>query len=230
MTTLQIHPKKNRSENNMSMTRQLMLVGTMAAAALLTNAALAQQVDHSQHSQHSQHTSQPMDHSQHAAHVSQPMTHGVSGKAPTEAGQDAFAAIQEIVAILSADPDTDWSTVNIDALRDHLVDMHRVTLYENVVSEQIDGGMRYVISGDAETSVSIKRMVSAHASQVSQDSAWSAVTTELPNGLTLLVTTDQVNEVAKIRGLGFAGFMVQGNHHQPHHLMMATGGFGGHQH
>ena len=53
---------------------------------------------------------------------------GARGARPTEAGQGAFAAIQEIVAILEADPDTDWSKVDIDALRQHLVDMNAVTL------------------------------------------------------------------------------------------------------
>ena len=40
---------------------------------------------------------------------------------PIEAGESAFAAIQEIVALLNADPKTDWSKVDIDALRQHLV-------------------------------------------------------------------------------------------------------------
>src|SRR6516165_7172350 len=47
---------------------------------------------------------------------------GMSGQ-PVLAGQDAFGAIQEVVQILEADPTTDWSKVNIDALRQHLVDM-----------------------------------------------------------------------------------------------------------
>ena len=45
----------------------------------------------------------------------------------TQAGQGAFAAIQEVVEILAADSNTDWSKVNIDALRQHLVDMNNVT-------------------------------------------------------------------------------------------------------
>ena len=44
------------------------------------------------------------------------MTRAAPGSAATtEAGQIAFAAIQEIVAILEADPQTDWSKVDIDA-------------------------------------------------------------------------------------------------------------------
>ena len=45
---------------------------------------------------------------------------------PTMPGQDAFGAIQEIVQILQSDPKTDWSKVNIEALRQHLIDMNEV--------------------------------------------------------------------------------------------------------
>lgn len=51
---------------------------------------------------------------------------------PTEPGQGAFAAIAEIVALLSADTSTDWSRVDITALREHLVDMNQLTLNADV--------------------------------------------------------------------------------------------------
>src|SRR6516225_4871594 len=47
---------------------------------------------------------------------------GMTGQ-PILPGQDAFGAIQEIVQILQSDPTTDWSKVNISALRQHLIDM-----------------------------------------------------------------------------------------------------------
>src|SRR5271167_2194275 len=47
---------------------------------------------------------------------------------PTMPGQDAFGAIQEIVQILQSDPKTDWSKVDLEALRQHLIDMNKVTL------------------------------------------------------------------------------------------------------
>ena len=50
-----------------------------------------------------------------------------SSSEPTLPGQDAFGTIQEIVQILEADPNTDWSKVNIAALREHLIDMNEVT-------------------------------------------------------------------------------------------------------
>lgn len=40
---------------------------------------------------------------------------------PTQPGQAALGAIQEIVRMLESDPDTDWSKVNLAALHEHLV-------------------------------------------------------------------------------------------------------------
>ena len=39
---------------------------------------------------------------------------------PIQTGQAGFAAIQEIVAILEADTTTDWTKVDVEALRQHL--------------------------------------------------------------------------------------------------------------
>jgi len=58
--------------------------------------------------------------------------HYPAASVPSEPGQAAFAAIQEIVGILEADPTTDWSKVNIEALRQHLIDMDNVTLRAEV--------------------------------------------------------------------------------------------------
>ncbi|MGM0632077.1 MAG: hypothetical protein ACQETO_02780 [Pseudomonadota bacterium] len=195
-------------------------------AALLLSGLLAPSLTLAQHDQHSgqetDHSAHTMDHGGHA------MDHGAddaeTATGPTEAGQDAFAAIQEVVAILEADPDTDWSRVDIDVLRDHLIDMHLVTLYAGVEKEAVDGGARYQVTGEGETVGAIQRMVTAHARQMSGDTDWTATTTERDDGVELTVTADATAEVAKIRGLGFAGFMALGDHHQPHHLMMATGG------
>ena len=56
---------------------------------------------------------------------------------PTQPGQDAFGAIQEIVRILEADPATDWSKVDLEALREHLIDMNEVTLHAAVVAASL---------------------------------------------------------------------------------------------
>jgi len=57
------------------------------------------------------------------------------------------------------------------------------------------------------------------------------VTTEdLPSGVKLLVTSADPQTALKIWGLGFLDIMVQGGHHQPHHLAMAKGEFDMHRH
>lgn len=63
---------------------------------------------------------QNRSHVDHARHV-----HGII---PSMPGQEAFGTIQEIVRILESDPATDWSKVNIGALREHLIDMDEVTM------------------------------------------------------------------------------------------------------
>ena len=86
--------------------------------------------------------------------------HGqMMGEMPTQPGQSAFAAIQEIVGILEADPATDWSKVNIDVLREHLVDMDAVTLHAAITSEAVENGIRFVASSDEPVRSSIRRMV-----------------------------------------------------------------------
>jgi hypothetical protein len=142
---------------------------------------------------------------------------------PTLPGQDAFGAIQEVVTILDADPSTDWSKVNIPALREHLIDMNEVTLHATAVETKLADGVDIAVTGEGRTLVAIKRMVTAQAHQLNGMNGWSARTDDLPNGVRFIVTTTDKRQVVKIQALGFMGLMVQGAHHQPHHLMMAKG-------
>ena len=67
--------------------------------------------------------------------------HGVAPPAtalPVLPGQDAFAALQEIVRLLEADPATDWTRVDLDALRMHLVDMAEVMLHAETATRRIE--------------------------------------------------------------------------------------------
>ena len=50
-----------------------------------------------------------------------------------------------IVEILEADPATDWGKVNIEALRQHLIDMDNVTLRAELKSGPVEGGMRFIV-------------------------------------------------------------------------------------
>jgi hypothetical protein len=73
--------------------------------------------------------------------------HGAMTGQPTLSGQDAFGAIQEVVQILQADPATDWSKVNIDALREHLIDMNEVTLHAIATERVLDNGVEIAVTG-----------------------------------------------------------------------------------
>jgi len=148
-----------------------------------------------------------------------------TGPIPTLPGQDAFGAVQEIVSILEADPKTDWSKINLDALREHLIDMNEVTLHADAHVEQIDGGIRVSVTGAGRTLDAIRRMIPAHANEINGLKGWQARTDSLPNGVNLFVTSSDPKQITMIRGLGFIGVLVTGTHHQRHHLMIAKGEF-----
>jgi hypothetical protein len=144
---------------------------------------------------------------------------------PTMPGQAAFGAIQEIVRLLEAGPNTDWSKVDLEALRQHLIDMNEVTLKANALPKPIDGGLEIAVTGEGRTIAAIQRMVPAHAQELNRMNGWSAKTELLPDGVLLTVTASDPKEIQHIRGLGFIGLLVSGSHHQPHHLGMAKGEF-----
>jgi hypothetical protein len=126
-------------------------------------------------------------HPMHGHHMTTP-----AAGAPTRPGQDAFGAIAEVVRLLEADPNTDWSTVDLERLRQHLIDMNEVVLRSDVKSSPIPGGLRLTMTAR---------------------------------------TPEDAKTVARIRGLGFVGLLVQGGHHGPHHLAMAKGqALPGHRH
>ena len=153
------------------------------------------------------------------------MGHGPGQQAglPTASGQAAFGAIQEIVGELQADPQTDWSKVDVDALRQHLTDMDEVTMRAAAQKEPIDDGLRIRVTGNDRTLEAIQRMVPEHARDIDGMYGWMVRTSTLPNGVELTVTASNPTDVQKIRALGFMGVMVQGGHHQMHHLAMAKG-------
>ena len=87
----------------------------------------------------------------------------------------------------------------------------------------LDNGLRIEVTGSGRTLEAIQRMVPDHARDIDGMNGWTVRTTSMPNGVVLTVTATDRTEVRKIRALGFMGIMVQGSHHQPHHLAMAKG-------
>ena len=142
---------------------------------------------------------------------------------PTEPGQGAFGALQQIVRILEADPHTDWSKVNLDALRAHLIDMDRVTLDAHARVRHIPGGNRIDVTGSGRTLVAIQRLLPEEAMHLNGMHGWHIAATRIRGGVILTVTTGDPKQVAMIRGLGFAGILASGDFHPRHHLEIARG-------
>jgi hypothetical protein len=142
---------------------------------------------------------------------------------PSEPGQSAFAAIQEIVSLLEADPITDCSKVDMEALRQHLIDMSNVTLGAEVATTSNGGTVMYAVSGEGRVRDSIQRMVKAHADTMQGADGWKFAAELTESGATLAVTPPDSAAAAKLAGLGFIGVMTRGMHHQQHHYMIAKG-------
>jgi hypothetical protein len=193
--------------------------GQAVAPGMMDHGGMAGTMDHAKPSE-SEMRQMMQHHEQMMARMhDQPMQGGV----PVLPGQDAFGAIQEIVRVLESDPKTDWSKIDLEALRQHLIDMNDVTLQADVASKPVEGGLEIAVTGSGRTLPAIRRMVPAHASEINGLNGWSAKTAPLDNGVLLTVTASDPKEVRHIRGLGFIGILVSGSHHQPHHLAMAKG-------
>lgn len=152
---------------------------------------------------------------------------------PTLPGQATFGAISEVVRILKADPNTDWSKVNIEALRQHLIDMDLVTMRAAVTQRSVPEGAEMDVTGDDRTAAAIKRMVVNQARMLEISADYLASTRPLSNGVRLTVTAKNASDprsVAMIRGLGFIGLMTEGDHHVAHHLAVARGDANPHGH
>ena len=148
--------------------------------------------------------------------------HGTSDH-PVETGQSAFAAISEIVQILSKDPKTDWEKVNIQALRDHLRDMELVTT-EASIDIRIDGNsVEFIVFGAGDVEQAVQRMTLAHAPMLQASSGWLVTAEPSKGGAIMRIAVKSDDDLARVRGLGFFGIMTIGAHHQAHHLEIASG-------
>lgn len=143
---------------------------------------------------------------------------------PTEGGQAAFAALIEIVAMLEQDKDTDWNKVDIDSLREHLLDMDKLILDTNANTSVIaDDQIQFQITGSTTSVPSIHRMVPAHARYIAQTRDIQIETQLNENGATVNIFTNDALQSNTLEALGFYGFMALDSHHQLHHYQMAIG-------
>jgi hypothetical protein len=200
-------------------------LGVGLGAILIAQVVLAQTAPGQGMPQH------PMSHRQMTGAHSMP---GMAATGPTSSGQDAFAAVAEVVGLLDADPQTDWSRVDLERLRQHLIDMNEVVLRSEVKQSPIPGGLAMEITGSGRTERAIRAMVLPHAAELDRMPELSARAEAIPGGARLTVTARQPEDakaVARLRGLGFIGLLTLGSHHGPHHLAMAKGeSLPGHSH
>jgi hypothetical protein len=151
--------------------------------------------------------------------------HDMSGPRPTSPGNAAFGTISEIVRMLDADPKTDWSKVNIEALRHHLIDMDLVLMTSTVNQRNVAGGVELDVTGTGPTVAAVRRMAVNHTRML-DGTQYRASASEIAGGAQLRITAKTSSDnaaVARIRGLGFAGLFTEGDHHAMHHLMLAKG-------
>ncbi len=162
-----------------------------------------------------------------ARHAHAPgMTPDPAGEAPAQVGQAGYAAIAEIVAILEQDPATDWSKVNLEALRQHLVDMDDVTLRAEVVTRSVEGGIEVLVTGAGRVAGAIRRMSRAHAAALAGESPYRMTVEDVAGGARVRVVAapgSPPSVAVRIRGLGFIGILASGSHHAAHHLALARG-------
>lgn len=154
------------------------------------------------------------------------MNHGLEpvGDTPlTEGGQSAFVAIQEIILLLEANPKTDWSKVNIESLRQHLIDMDNVTLRTAFTATQAGKSLLFTVTGEDDVVPSIQRMVTGHVNTMNGVEGWKFTAARIDKGATMTVTPPDQVAMLRLKALGFIGIMSRGMHHQQHHLAIATG-------
>jgi len=141
----------------------------------------------------------------------------------SETGQATFAALEEAVIALQADPNTDWDRVDVDGLREHLLDMDRVTMMTSVESVDLSDGVRHRVTAEGDALGSLHRMSEAHADFMARELDWDMAITLLDSGISLDIRPASEADIARVRALGFYGWIALGGHHQVHHWAMVSG-------
>lgn len=143
-------------------------------------------------------------------------------EAPSQA---VFGAVQEAIRVLEADPETDWSAVDMEALRQHLIDMHHVAMNVEVVDkEPVEGGAQLTARAlGSEARASLERVLETHPMMLREEAGWEVqVETDGPSHR-ITVTDPEGTDAEKIRALSYIGLLAYGSHHQTHHQHLVQG-------
>lgn len=158
-------------------------------------------------------------HTGHANHMAAPS----STEMPTERGDASFTAIAEIVQLLGQDQDTDWSRVDIDGLRTHLVDMTELIRGARVETTALPDGLQMRVSVADRAGEAAWRMVPAHGPVLAAETGWVSQVNSEESRISWTVTDPTGVDTAQIQALGFFGLMTIGDHHRAHHIAIAKG-------
>jgi hypothetical protein len=158
-----------------------------------------------------------------SAEPAHPHVHHEASVSLSHSGQATFAALAEVVAVLEADPTTDWTKVDLTRLREHLVDMDDVLVRAAARMEETKDAVLLRYRGTGRTLEAIRRMIPAHARMMNGHRGWQSTIEIDQDGVTWTLSTESDRERARIRALGPFGLLTLGSHHGPHHLAMARG-------
>lgn len=142
----------------------------------------------------------------------------------SEPGQGAFAALTEVVRSLEDDAGTDWSKVDMTALRDHLVDMDLLVTDAVARQTELNDGLSIEVTGDVRSLAAAKRMIPTHSELLGREGHWMIDVTIDNERVVMRATSHNPAIVAKIKALGFYGLMASRDHHRMHHWALAIGG------
>lgn len=199
------------------MKKTLMLLGLGTAVVMIGGAStiMAQSADHASMTGHD------------SAHISVADRASVA-KMPTEtmpveAGQGMFGALSEI-NVLIEERGQDWDGVDMDALWAHLRDMDALMTGTDVAKTELPNGLQMRVSGTGQAKRAMDNMLPAHANFLhSVRPNWKIEVAQIDEDYRLKITSADPKEVRRIQALGFAGFMVQDDHHSSHHFALALG-------
>jgi hypothetical protein len=140
-------------------------------------------------------------------------------------GNEVFGAIQEAIDSLNADPNTDWSKVNIEALRQHLIDMYEFTMKVTVINQKpLSNGNQVTVQPDnPRAKIALDHVLAMHPRMLKKEAGWDMSYHKNGDLYVIKVTTHKPKEVKKIQALGYIGILAYGTHHQRHHWMIVHG-------
>lgn len=144
---------------------------------------------------------------------------------PRPVGQAALGALSDLVSRLEADPATDWRRVDLEAVRQYLRDLDRVTLEaELAVRDRLGGIELEVRAADPGTVQAIRRLLPDAAARLAAARRWRVAVEPRADGLAVAITSLDPRDVARIRGLGLVGLLVAAATDEAYLLNLARGG------